>query len=125
MTLPQRARVDAAPSFLAHLEEARRFLIEQDESTAAARFRQLRTDLRDMLAILAWAPGSGRPARFLSGRSAQGRLRAERVRALAAQTGLPHLREYVFGRYIVLYAHSATEVVLLALKHQRQLGYPA
>lgn len=123
MTLPQRAKVGAAPNFLANLEDARRFLIEQDETTAEARFRQLRGELREMVAMLAWAPGSGRPARFLSGRSVQARLRAERVRALAAQAGLPHLREFVVGRYIVLYAHSATELVLLALKHQRQLTY--
>lgn len=76
-----------------------------------------------MVSVRAWAPGSGRPARFLAGRSVQARVRAERVQALAAQAGLPFVREYVFERYVVLYAHSANAVVLLALKHQRQLGY--
>ena len=42
---------------------------------------------------------------------------------LAAQVGLPNLREFALGRYIVLYAHAETEVVLLVLKHQRQLVY--
>ena len=50
-------------------------------------------------------------------------MRAERVLALAAEAGLPALREYVVERHVVLYAHSANEVVLLALKHERQLGY--
>jgi len=45
--------------------------------------------------------------------------------ALAAEAGLPELREIVVDRYVVLYAHSATNVVLLALKHQRQLTYSA
>ena len=45
------------------------------------------------------------------------------VQQLAAQAGLPSLREYVVSRHIVLYAHSDVEVVLLALKHQRQLTY--
>lgn len=123
MTLPQRASVEAAPNFLANLEQARLFLVEQDEAGADTRFRALRRALREMVAVLAWSPGSGRPARFLSGRSAQARLRVERVRALAAGAGLPDLREYVVARHVVLYAHSDSEVVLLALKHQRQLGY--
>jgi len=38
---------------------------------------------------------------------------------------LPYLREYITNRHVVLYAHSATDVVLLALKHQRQLTYSA
>lgn len=123
MTLPQRARVDAAPNFLANLEAVRRFLIEQDESGADARYERLRAELREMVAILAWAPGSGRPVRALSGRSVQARLRAERVQALATQAGLPHLGEFITTQDVVLYAHSTTKVVLLAIKHQRQLGY--
>lgn len=125
MTLPERARVEAAPNFLANLEDARRFLSEQDETTAAARYRKLQAGLREMLSLLAWSPASGRPARFLTGRSAQGRMRAEQVAQLAARAGVPQLREYLVDGYIVLYAHATTEVVLLALKHQRQLGYPA
>ncbi len=42
---------------------------------------------------------------------------------LAEQAGLPELREYVVGQYIVLYAHAVADVVLLAIKHQRQLVY--
>ncbi|WP_407278197.1 type II toxin-antitoxin system RelE/ParE family toxin [Aromatoleum evansii] len=123
MTLPQRAKVEAAPNFLANLDDARRFFTEQDETSAPARFRQLRSRLREMVAMLTWAPASGRPARFLSGHSVQARMRAERVLALAAQAGLPELREYVVEQHVVLYAHSPTEVVLLAVKHERQLGY--
>jgi hypothetical protein len=35
------------------------------------------------------------------------------------------LREYIVNRHVVLYAHSEVEVVLLALKQQRQLTYLA
>jgi hypothetical protein len=125
MTLPMNARVEAAPNFLANLEAARLFLVEQDVDTAGDRFRKLREALREMIHVLAWSPASGRPARFLAGRSAQAKLRTESVQKLAAQAGLPNLREYVLGRYIVLYAHSDAEVALLALKHQRQLMYSA
>jgi len=125
MALPPRAKVGAAPNFLANLEATRHFLQLQDADSADARLTALKADLREMIAILAWSPASGRPARFLSPKSAQAKLRADTVQQLAEQSGLPALREHVLDQYIVLYAHSETEVVLLALKHQRQLVYSA
>ena len=47
------------------------------------------------------------------------------MQQLATKAGLPNLREYLVSRHMVLYAHSEAEVVLLALKHQRQLTYQA
>ncbi len=125
MTLPTRARVEAAPNFLSNLEVARLFFAEQDENSASDRFRKLKAELREMVTLLSWSPASGHPARFFTGRSAQARLRVQAVQQLAAQAGLPYLREYIVSRHIVLYAHSEAEVALLALKHQRQLTYLA
>jgi len=125
MTLPINARVEAAPNFIANLAAAHAFFALQDEESADLRLRKLKAELREMTSVLSWSPGTGRPARFLTGRSAQARLRTETVLRLAEQAGLPSLREYVVGQHIVLYAHSGVEVVLLALKHQRQLTYNA
>lgn len=123
MTLPATARVEAAPNFLDNLEETHAFFALQDAGSADTRLRRLKGDLREMVSILSWSPSSGRSARFLNGKSAQARLRTETVLHLAEQAGLPFLREYVLGQHVVLYAHSDLEVVLLALKHQRQLTY--
>ena len=125
MALPLRAKIEAAPNFLANLSAAHQFFQLQDEDTADARPTRLKADLREMVAVLAWSPASGRPARFLSPKSAQAKLKTNAVLQLAEQAGLPALREYVVGQHIVLYAHSDTDVVLLALKHQRQLVYSA
>jgi len=125
MALPANAKVEAAPNFLANLNAAHQFFLLQDATTAETRFSKLKTELREMIAILAWSPASGRPARFLTTQAAQTRLKLAAVEQLAAQAGLPVLREYVTGQYLVLYAHSDTEVVLLALKHQRELIYSA
>ena len=125
MTLSANARVAAAPNFLSNLEVARLFFIEQDADSATERFRKLKAELREMVNVLSWSPASGHPARFFTARSAQARLRAQAVQQLAVQAGLPHLREYIVNRHVVLYAHSESEVVLLALKHQRQLTYLA
>ncbi len=126
MALPINAKVAATPNFLANLDAAHQFFQLQDADSADTRRAKLKAELREMIAILAWSPASGRPARFLSAKSAQATLKANAVQQLAEQAGLPHLREYVVGQqFIVLYAHSDTDVVLLALKHQRQLMYSA
>jgi plasmid stabilization system protein ParE len=52
-------------------------------------------------------------------------LRADAVLNLARQAGLPDLREYIIDQHVVLYAHAEREVLLLAIKHQRQLAYSA
>ena len=125
MVLPLNAKVEAAPNFLTNLEAAYQFFQIQDVDTADARLSKLKADLREMVAVLAWSPARGRPARFLSPKSVQAKLKTHAVLCFAEQAGLPGLREYVIGQHIVLYAHSETDVVLLALKHQRQLSYAA
>jgi NAD(P)H-dependent flavin oxidoreductase YrpB (nitropropane dioxygenase family) len=123
VTLPANARVRAAASFARNLDEARRFLMEQDASSAPERFRKLQLKLQDAHTLLSSSPTSGRPARFLATASVQGRLQAQRALQLAARAGLPQLRELVIARYVLLYAHSDSDVMLLALKHERQLTY--
>jgi len=118
-----RARVRAAENFLANLDEAFGFFHEQDAQTAPARVARLKADLREMVEVLAWAPGGGRPARFLTAASVQAQMRAASLVRMATEAGTPDLREYVVEQHIVLYAHSDTEVLLLAIRHQRRLTY--
>ena len=61
VNLPVSALVDAAPNFLTNLDEAHAFFVLQDADTADVRLRALKADLRDMVAILSWSPGRGRP----------------------------------------------------------------
>jgi hypothetical protein len=123
MQRPVNAQVSAAPHFATSLQAVHAFMLEQDATSAPARLAQLKRDLREMKTLLAWSPASGRPARFLRPNSAQASLRLAAVQRLAQTAGLPHLREYVIGSHVVLYAHSDSEVVLLSIKHHRQLTY--
>jgi hypothetical protein len=123
MPLPANAQVGAVPNFTFNLTAANAFFVTQDAQSAASRFAKLKSELREMRVMLSWSPTCGRSARFLDARSAQARFRAEAILELASQAGLPFLREYVVGIHLVLYAHSDSEVVVLALKHQRQLAY--
>lgn len=117
------AQVGAAPHFAACLLAVHAFMVEQDAASAPARLSQLKRELREMKTMLAWSPAGGRPARFLKPNSAQASLRRAAVQHLARSANLPHLREFVIGSHVVLYAHSDTEVVLLSIKHHRQLTY--
>lgn len=125
MPLPIHAQVTAAPNFATNLKQVQAFFEVQDVQTTAARMVRLKAELREMNTLLAWSPACGRTARFVNGRSVQARVKAASVVQLATQAGLPFLREYVLTQHLVLYAHSDSEVVLLALKHHRQLGYNA
>ena len=123
MTIPVNARVRAAPNFLASLDAARRFMEDQDPLSAASRFQKLQRELAQARRMLAFLPASGRAARFLDAQEPRSQFQAASARQLAQALGMPELRELVVGRYVLLYAHSASEVVLLALRHERQLQF--
>ncbi len=117
------SQVGAAPHFADCLLAVHAFMVAQDADSAPARLSQLKRELREMKTLLAWSPAAGRPARFLKPNSAQASLRLAAVQQLAQSANLPHLREFVSGSHVVLYAHSDTEIVLLSIKHHRQLTY--
>lgn len=123
MSLPVKATVQAARSYVLNVRAAYEFLLQQDAASADARYATLLAELKRARDLLRWNPASGRPARFLQANSGQGRASASRARALAAAHGVPELREWVVKPCVLLYAHSAERVVLLALKHERQLVF--
>ncbi len=98
-------------------------MVEQDAASAAARFEKLQAELARARNLLVFAPASGRPARFLQATTGWGQFQAHQARQFAQSLGLPGLRELVLARHVLLYAHSEQDVVLLALRHERQLGY--
>jgi hypothetical protein len=123
MPLPVNARVQAAQSFQRNVRSAQEFLHQQDSTSAAARYDQLLARLREAREHLRWNPAAGRPARFLAAHSAQGQALAASAKALAARHGVSELRELVVKPYVLLYAHGKDRVVLLALKHERELVF--
>lgn len=123
MSIPVNARVRAVPNFLVCLQASRNFMEEQDSASASGRFQKLQAEMAKARALLSFAPASGRPARFLDATSGWGKFQAEQASQIALAIGLPELRELVLARHVMLYAHSEREVVLLSLRHERQLGY--
>jgi hypothetical protein len=121
VSLPVNARIQAAQSFVRDVRSAQEFLHQQDSASAEARHGALLVRLKEARNHLRWNPAAGRPARFLQAHSAQGRAMAAHATALAAAHGVPELRELVVKPYVLLYAHSSDLVVLLVLKHERQL----
>ena len=123
MSIPANAQVRAVPNFLACLRAARHFMQDQDARSTTVRFERLQAELVKARSLLAFAPTSGRPARFLDARTGWGRFQAQQARQAADALGVPELRVLVLARHVVLYAHSEKQVVLLSLRHERQLAY--
>ncbi len=123
MSIPVNATVRAVPNFLACLYAARCFMELQDATSAPKRFKKLQAEVLKARALLSFAPTSGRPARFLGAKSGWGQFQAEQAKELAQQLGRPELREIILARHVVLYAHSERDVVLLSMRHERQLAY--
>lgn len=76
-----------------------------------------------MKRVLSGSPVSARSDRFLNSRSAQAHMRTARIVQLAAQSGLPFLREDAVAQHVTLDAYVEADVVWLGLKHHRQLAY--
>ena len=123
MPLPANARLQAAQSFVRDVRASSEFMQKQDGATAEARYARLLAQLSEARNLLRWNPEAGRPAHFLTAQSFQGRALAERTRAQAEALGMPNLRELIIKPYVLLYAHGPDRVVLLALKHERQLSF--
>jgi hypothetical protein len=98
-------------------------MVDQDAASAPARFEKLQAELARARSLLVFAPTSGRPARFLEAKTGWGQFQAQQARQFARALGMPQLRELVLAKHVLLYVHSERELVLLALRHERQLGY--
>lgn len=123
MTIPANATVRAVQNFAVCLRAAQNFMATQDAATAPERYKKLQAELAKARDLLKFSPASGRPARFLSARTGWGRFQAAQAVSLAQALGMNELRELVLARHVLLYAHSETQVLLLALRHERQMGY--
>ncbi len=123
MSLPANARIQAAQSFVSNVRSAQECLRQHDSATADTRYDALLMRLKEAREHLRWNTAAGHPARFLDAHSAQGQSMSARAVTLAAAHGVPQLRELVVKPYVLLYAHSKNRVVLLALKHERQLMF--
>jgi hypothetical protein len=116
-------RVDFAETFEERLETIQEFMLAQNVGSAAERTEQLWGEIYRFGDLVALHPKIGRPAGLLAAGSVEGQLRLDRVLRLASEANLPELREYVLRTHLILYAHSDTHVLLLSVRHQRELGY--
>ena len=116
-------RVDFAETLEQRLETIQEFLLVQDVSSAAGRMEDLMSEIYRFGELVAIHPKIGRPAGVLAVNSVEGQSRLERVLRLASEANLPELREYIMRSHLILYAHSDMRVLLLSIRHQRELGY--
>ena len=123
MRFSEVMRVGFAESFVERLRVLEEFMLAQDVHAAPAGVEDLRETVLRFVDLVKQHPRIGRPADLLSASSVEGQMRVERVLQLAIDAGLPELREYVLPAHLVLYAHSDSRVLMLSIRHQRELGY--
>jgi plasmid stabilization system protein ParE len=116
-------RVDFAKTVGERFQALEDFILAQDPETAPAWIEDLQEQLLRFVDLVKQHPKIGRPANALAASSVEGQRRLHRVLRLAADAGLPTLREYVLRAHIVLYAHSDSHVLMLSIRHRRELGY--
>jgi hypothetical protein len=116
-------RVDFAASFGQRLRTLEAFMLAQDPDFGIERVEGLREEVLRFVDIVKAHPRIGRPAGVLDAGSIEGRSRLERVLRLSVEAGVPELREYVLRAHPVLYAHSDSRVLMLSIRHYRELGY--
>jgi plasmid stabilization system protein ParE len=116
-------RLDIAESFAERLRTLEGFMTTQDAQRAPARIEDLQEEVMSFIDLVKLHPEIGRPAGALAASSVEGKRRLERVLQLVAEAGLRDLREYVLRSHVLLYAHSDSRVLLLSIRHQRELGY--
>jgi hypothetical protein len=116
-------RLDIAESFGERLRTLEGFITAQDAQTAPTRIEDLREEVLNFIDLVKVHREIGRPASALAASSVEGKRRLERVLQLAAEAGLRDLREYVLRSHVLLYSHSDSQVLLLSIRHQRELRY--
>nr|WP_244100196.1 hypothetical protein [Burkholderia anthina] len=116
-------QIEFAETFGERLRALEAFILAQDMDSAPARIEDLREEILRFVDLVKLHPKIGRPAGVLAASSVEGRWRLERVLQLAIDAGLPELREYVLHVHLVLYAHSDSRILMLSIRHQRELGY--
>ena len=116
-------RVDFAETFEARLEAISEFMLEQDSLSAPQRMDDLWEQIFRFRDLVMLHPELGRPAGFLVAQTIEGQTRLDKLKRLAIEAGVPDFRDYVLRSHVILYAHSETRVVVLSIRHQRELGY--
>lgn len=114
-------RVDFADTFQERMETIEEFMLLQDVSSAPERMDALWEQMfRDLVMT---HPQLGRPAEILAAGSDRESARLNDLLRLAVEAGVPDFREYVLHSHVILYAHSDARVLVLSIRHQRELGY--
>lgn len=115
--------VDFADSFGEALETLEEFMLTQDVNSALRRVENLQEEIVRFIDLVKKHPRIGRFAEMLAVGDIEAQLWLEQVLRWATAVGLPEFREYVLSSHVLLYAHSDSRVMLLSIRHQRELGY--
>jgi plasmid stabilization system protein ParE len=116
-------QIEVAASFERRFGAIAEFMREQDPESGQDRIERLERELFEFIEVVKLHPEIGRPVTALYAKSSEGQRRLLRVLNTVSELRLDGIREYVLHRHTILYAHSKTRLVLLSIRHQRELSY--
>jgi plasmid stabilization system protein ParE len=118
-------KVEVSDLFREALDEAEEFLLVQDPLSAARRADELENEIVRLLDLLERYPKIGHRANFYDVTTPTAQAWLQRVQQEVTDAGLDEYREFNISPYVVLYAGSDRHVLVVSIRHERQLGYGA
>ena len=123
MTPSDMTEVRATQNFILGLSDIRASIQEEAPYSAPGPYQQLLAAVAEARRMLESQPTLGQPARFLKAQQPRGICLARRAQQLADACAVPELRELRLGNHLLLYAHSHSAAVLLAIRQEQVMAY--
>jgi plasmid stabilization system protein ParE len=115
--------VQVAESFNEALESIEEFMLAQDVGSAVQRVEAIQAEILSFIDLVKRHPRIGRLTGPIDEQFVKSRSQLERIVRKVSVAGLPEAREYVLSNHVILYAHSDSRVLMISIRHQRELGY--
>jgi len=115
--------VDVSDKFKEALLDAEKFMLRQDVCSGPSRAEKLGNQIADLIDLLERHPKIGHPADFHKVTTPANTAWLGAIQQLVAKLRVEEYLEFTLSPYVVLYAASDERVILLSIRHHRQLGY--
>jgi hypothetical protein len=116
-------RIFRAPSYDTALRAIADFMLDQDVNSASRRLRDLVKEIDTSIRLKQQHPELSRRYNLSVGKTKEARENHEQLVSLKDKFRIGQLHECVLQHHSVLYGLSATDIVLLSIKHHRQAAF--
>jgi hypothetical protein len=117
-------RIVRAQSYNTALRAIADFMLDQDVNSASRRLRDLLKEIEASILLMQQRPELSRRYNPSVAKTKKAQEKNEQLVSLKDKFKIAQLHECVLQHHSVLYGLSATDIVLLSIKHHRQAAFP-